>query len=204
MEVSNFIIYYYLLFLFNSIIIIKIVPYGWKNPSHYEIEQIDGPDSTKYIDIEGTLIASPYLSHLICLSNGTYIVTLDDVPESDDFIKDDEYGYKSQVGVEEYRIFFNLNSKYKIKSSQWAVITVTGKTATISIESPNHGPSKYKLPTGGIIGLILVSIILLAAVIIVFFDTTTLINRFKSIFGLSKRNNNPNNENEGAPVLESY
>ena len=114
MEVSYFILIIYfiidlLLFLFNSVIIkiIKIVPYGWKNPSHYEIEQIDGPDSTEYIDIEGTLIASPYLSHLICLSNGTYIVTLDEVPESDDILVNETE--RAKYGVEEYRIFFNLN-----------------------------------------------------------------------------------------------
>lgn len=121
---------------------------------------------------------------------------MDDIPESDDFIKDDEYGYNSQVGVEEYRIFFNISSIYEMKSSQWAVITVTGKTATVSIESndvtkPPKKNTNNKLPTGGIIGIILGSIILLVAVVIVFFDTTTLINRFKSIFGLSKRYDNP-------------
>ena len=120
-----------------------------------------GSNISNYLHLEGTLIASPFLSHIICLSNGTYVVTMDDVPLHDDFLEDD--AYKSQVGVEEYRIYFNLNSKSKIKSSQWAVITVTGKTASIIIKSPDDSVGMYKLPVGGIIGLILVSIILLLA-----------------------------------------
>lgn len=181
-----------------------LVPYGWKNSSHYTISQTAGPDpdSTNYLHLEGTLIASPFLSHSICLSNGTYVITMDSVPASDDFIQDDQYGYESQVGVEEYRIYFNLNKNSKIKSNQWAIVTVTGSKATITIESPNNGSSKYKLSTGGIIGLILTSIVLLVAVLVVFFDTTTLINRIKSILNITKGNNN--NHNDEVPMVESY
>lgn len=113
-----------------------------------------------------------------------------DIPKNDDFLADDDYySYlQPQVGVEEYRIYFNSNKKYKMQSNQKAIITVTGKTATIKIKKPSNS-EMYRLSTGGIIGLILTAILLTAALFIVFFDTTTSIQRIKRFLGLQGGDN---------------
>lgn len=165
------------------------MPYGWKNPTHYSIIQTKSPNpNLPFYEEEGTLIASPYLDHGICLQNGTYVIQFRDIPANDDFFEgsgDDYYSYlASEVGVEEYRIIFNHNKKYKLKSSkEKAIVTVNGKTATIVIKKNSH-PSKYQLPVGGIIGLILTVFILTGAIFIVFFDTNLSIQRMKRLFGM--------------------
>jgi hypothetical protein len=167
----------------TSICLCLSVPYGWKNSSHYTIKQTKG--SSDPLLLEGTLIASPFLDHSICLSDGTYVVTLDDVPENDDFLPNDDYyaGLHSEAGVEEYRIFFNQNRKLKMKASDKAIITVTGSTATIKIKHPSE--SDYELPVGGVIGVVLTSLFLLAALFLVFFDTATSLQRMKRFLGIA-------------------
>jgi hypothetical protein len=164
------------------------VPYGWKNSSHYTVTQTKGSpdaDPNSYLLLEGTLIASPFRDHSICLSDGTYVITMDDIPKSDDFLTDDDYyAYlQSEVGVEEYRIYFNQNKKLKMKANQKAIVTVTGTTATIKIKKPSNA-SKYQLSAGGVVGVVLTSVILAVVMFLVFFDTTASIQKVKRFLGM--------------------
>ena len=110
---------------------------------------------------------------------------MDDIPKSDDFLSDDDYyAYlQSEVGVEEYRIFFNRNKKLKMKASQKAIVTVTGTTATIKIKKPSNA-SMYKLSAGAVVGVVLTSVVLAMVMFLVFFDTTASIQRVKRLLGL--------------------
>jgi hypothetical protein len=169
------------------------VPYGWKNSSHYTITQTEAPSDTdpaSYLLLQGTLIASPLLAHSICLSDGTYVITMDDIPPSDDFLSsldDDYYAYlEGKVGVDEYRIFFSLSQDktLKMKASQRAIVTVTGSSATIKIKDGPSNASKYSLSAGGVVGVVLTAIILAVVLFLVFFDTTASVNKVKRLLGM--------------------
>mmetsp|Transcript_14029 Transcript_14029/g.14643 ORF Transcript_14029/g.14643 Transcript_14029/m.14643 type:complete len:1100 (-) Transcript_14029:260-3559(-) len=80
------------------------IPYGWDDDTHYTLKQVDG-GNTQY---KGTLVTGIFRNHPYCLDDGTWELTLNDVPLSDDFLDDDYLA--SYFGVEEYAISFQSGS----------------------------------------------------------------------------------------------
>jgi hypothetical protein len=71
------------------------IPYGWKDPSSYILEN----NMNETVGV-GTLATGVMSRHSYCLAAGTYYLEFDDVPSSDDFY--DVPG--SSQGVDQYRI----------------------------------------------------------------------------------------------------
>jgi hypothetical protein len=90
------------------------VPYGWNGDTHYQLTQTSGGS----LSYKGTLVTGLTREHSYCLPDGSYEVTMHDVPKTDDFFDDDYMG--GYFGAEEYLMEISLsttetaiNEKYK-------------------------------------------------------------------------------------------
>jgi hypothetical protein len=77
------------------------VPYGWNGQTHYKLKSKNGKAYS------GSLVTGITREHTFCIPDGEYVLTLDDVPNDDDFYPQNVDPLT--VGVEEYFIRFTVD-----------------------------------------------------------------------------------------------
>lgn len=141
------------------------VPYGWNGDSKYELEQTKGGN----LEYSGTLVTGMVRDHVYCLPDGSYELTMDDIPKNDDFF-DDNYmaGY---FGVEEYYISAYITGSSEavsIDKSLKYVFTLENGVLTESnvVKNKDNGDDDDdELTAGGAAAIALAIIFIIAAVL---------------------------------------
>jgi hypothetical protein len=137
------------------------VPYGWNGETHYELEQTKGGNG----EYEGTLVTGMVRDQSYCLSDGTWELTLNDLPKNDDFL-DDYIG--SYYGSEEYYLSASVSTlQASIDQKTKLIFTLEGGVLTDfqTKKVSGDGDDDDELSAGAAVAIALSIIVLVGAII---------------------------------------
>jgi hypothetical protein len=137
------------------------VPYGWNGDTHYELEQTDGGDG----EYEGTLVTGMVRDQSYCLSDGTWELSLDNVPKNDDFL-DDYIG--NYYGSEEYYLSASLSTGSAVVDKKTKLVfTLEGGSVTYfdTMKVSSDGDDDDELSPGAAAAIAVSVLVVVGAVV---------------------------------------